>query len=135
MTTQPSNSISDERNFRPKTLEDFIGQGDLKKTLRLMLDSTHQRSATLEHVVFYCGPVGPRSLAANAGLDLATVEHVIEPALLPMGLIAWTPRGRRITRHGYAHAQNFMGSAPAINWNRVESSDGAFTAPPSDLQQ
>jgi len=25
------------------------------------------------------GPVGPRSLAANVGLDLATVEHVIEP--------------------------------------------------------
>jgi Holliday junction DNA helicase RuvB len=81
------------------------------------------------------GPVGPRSLAANAGLDLATVEHVIEPALLLMGLIARTPRGRRITRTGYAHAQNFMGSAPAINWNRVESSDGAFTAPLSDLKQ
>ena len=47
MTTQPSNSISDERNFRPKTLEEFIGQGDLKKTLSLMLDSAHQRSAVL----------------------------------------------------------------------------------------
>lgn len=29
----------DERNFRPLTLDDFIGQSDLKKTLRLMLDS------------------------------------------------------------------------------------------------
>jgi hypothetical protein len=57
MTTQPNNSISDERNFRPKTLEDFIGQSDLKKTLRLMLDSAHQRSATLERVVFYGGPM------------------------------------------------------------------------------
>jgi len=57
MITQSSNSISDERNFRPKTLEDFIGQGDLKKTLRLMLDSAHQRSASLEHIVFYGGPV------------------------------------------------------------------------------
>ena len=347
-TQQTSNSISDERNFRPQTLEEFIGQSDLKKTLRLMLDSAHQRSAVLEHVVFYggpglgkttlaaiiaaeqdarfhelaapsiqkpgdlasilvmlqesdvlfldechamrreiaemlysamenfkisikpegserliqmglkpftlvgattdfgllpepmrarfgqgfflqpytldelkavalraadalgymtdeaalqgiairsrgtprvslrlfrrCvdaainantdivdaslvestmpllgldelgledadrkylvtlvttyrgGPVGPRSLAANAGLDLATVEHVIEPALLLMGLIARTPRGRRITRKGYAHAQNFMGSAPAINWNRVESFDGSFNAPSTDLQ-
>ena len=26
MTTQISNSISDKRNFRPKRLEDFIGQ-------------------------------------------------------------------------------------------------------------
>ena len=51
-TQQTSNSISDERNFRPQTLEEFIGQSDLKKTLRLMLDSAHQRSTTLEHVVF-----------------------------------------------------------------------------------
>ena len=63
MTTQTNNSISGEyphsghaRNFRPKTLEDFSGQGDLKKTLRLMLDSAHQRFATPEHVVFYGGP-------------------------------------------------------------------------------
>ena len=31
MTTQPNRSFSDERNFLPKTLEDFIGQSDLKK--------------------------------------------------------------------------------------------------------
>jgi Holliday junction resolvasome RuvABC ATP-dependent DNA helicase subunit len=30
-TQQTSNSISDERNFRPQTLEEFIGQSDLKK--------------------------------------------------------------------------------------------------------
>ena len=350
MTTQQSNPLSDERNFRPKTLEEFIGQGDLKKTLRLMLDSAHQRSAVLEHVVFFggpglgkttlaaiiaaeqdarfhelaapsiqkagdlasilvmlqqgdvlfldechamrreiaellysamedfkisikpdgqserlismglkpftlvgattdfgllpdplrarfgqgfylqpytldelkavalraadtlgymmddaalagiairsrgtprvalrlfrrCvdaainagtdivdgslvestmpilgldelgledadrkylvtlvttyrgGPTGPRSLGANAGLDLATVEHVIEPALLLMGLIARTPRGRRITRKGYEHARNFMGmGAPAINWKRVEAADGAFVAPSADSE-
>lgn len=69
------------------------------------------------------GPVGPRSLAANAGLDLATVEHVIEPALLLMGLVARTPRGRRITRKGYAHVQNFMTGTPAVNWARVENAD------------
>ena len=56
MTTQPSNTISDERNFHPQTLEEFVGQSNLKKTLRLMLDSAHQRSAVLEHVVFYGGP-------------------------------------------------------------------------------
>src|SRR5271157_3357457 len=42
MTTQPSNTISNERNFRLQTLEKFVGQSDLKKTLRLMLDSAHQ---------------------------------------------------------------------------------------------
>jgi Holliday junction resolvasome RuvABC ATP-dependent DNA helicase subunit len=43
-TQQTSNAISDERNFHPRTLEEFIGQGDLKKMLRLMLDSAHQSS-------------------------------------------------------------------------------------------
>ncbi len=84
MTTQPSNSISDERNFRPKTLEDFIGQGDLKKTLRLMLNSAHQRSATLEHVVFYGGPgLGKTTLAAiiaaEAGPPVPRTGRTIHP--------------------------------------------------------
>jgi len=35
MTTQPSNSISDERNFRPRTLEEFIGQSDRPAVRRL----------------------------------------------------------------------------------------------------
>jgi Holliday junction resolvasome RuvABC ATP-dependent DNA helicase subunit len=56
MITQQSNSISDERNFRPQTLEELVDQSDLKETLRLMLDSAHQQSATLEHVVFYGSP-------------------------------------------------------------------------------
>lgn len=43
-TQQTSNSISDERNFRPQTLEEFIGQSNLKMTLRLVLDSAHQSS-------------------------------------------------------------------------------------------
>lgn len=83
---------------------------------------------------YHGGPVGPRSLAANDGLDLATVVHVIEPALLLMGLVARTPRGRRITRKGYAHVQNFLTGAQAVNWSKVESADGAFAAPTSDLQ-
>ena len=81
MTTQSNNSISDERNFRPKSLEDFIGQGDLKKTLRLMLDSAHQRSATLEHVVFYGGP----GLEKPSRRQLSLLSK--RPALLGKGLV------------------------------------------------
>jgi len=70
MTTQLNQSFSDGRNFRPKTLEDFIGQGNLKKTLRPTLDSAHQRSATLEHVVFYGGlGLGKTTLAAIAAAE------------------------------------------------------------------
>ncbi len=71
-----SNSISDERNFRPKTLEDFIGQGDLKKTLRLMRDSPHQHSAVLEYVVFYGGTgLGEATLTAIITSEQAARFH------------------------------------------------------------
>src|SRR5271157_1952557 len=70
MTSQPNQSLSDERNLRPKALEDFIGQGNLKKTLRPTLDSAHQRSATLEHVVFNGGlGLGKTTLAAIAAAE------------------------------------------------------------------
>ncbi len=79
MTTQPNQSLSDERNFRPKTLEDFIGQGDLKKTLRLMLDSAHQRSTALEHVVFYGGTgETPSLLDGSSGIK---IERPMRPYL------------------------------------------------------
>jgi Holliday junction DNA helicase RuvB len=76
MTTQPNQSISDERNFRPKTLEDFIGKSNLKKTLTAVLDSAHQRSATLEHVVFYGGPgLGKTTLAVIIAAEQGARFH------------------------------------------------------------
>jgi len=91
-------------------------------------DADRKYLATLIHV-YRGGPVGPRSIAASANLDLATVETVIEPALLQMSLIARTPRGRRITRPGYDHVCKFLTQAPVINWSRVESADASLPAP------
>jgi len=91
-------------------------------------DADRKYLATLVHV-YRGGPTGPRAIAASAALDLSTVETVIEPALLQMGLIARTPRGRRITRQGYAHVCTFLTAAPQINWARVESADAAMPTP------
>jgi Holliday junction DNA helicase RuvB len=77
--------------------------------------------------VYNGGPSGPRAIAANAGLDLATVEHVIEPALLLTGLIARTPRGRRVTHKGYEHAKGFAAKLPPINWAKVEKVDSEIS--------
>ncbi len=77
--------------------------------------------------VYNGGPSGPRAIAANAGLDLATVERVIEPALLVTGLIARTPRGRRVTRKGYTHAKSFAVNLPVINWKKVENADSEIS--------
>lgn len=49
------------------------------------------------------GPVGLGTLAASVGEDAETIESVVEPFLVRMGLLARTPRGRVATRRGWEH--------------------------------
>lgn len=119
---------------------DILDGGLVESTMPLLglddlgLEDADRKYLAVLVTTYRGGPVGPRSLAANAGMDMATVEHVIEPALLLMGLIARTPRGRRITRKGYAHVQNFLTGAPSINWHKIEAADGAFVATSGDSE-
>src|SRR5512139_2249363 len=80
----------DERNFRPLTLDDFIGQSDLKKTLRLMLDSAKRRLTTLEHVAFYGGPgLGKTTLAGIIASEQGARLHELSgPSLSKPGDLA-----------------------------------------------
>ncbi len=48
-------------------------------------------------------PVGLDTLAASINEDANTIEDVYEPYLLQLGYIQRTPRGRIVTRLGYAH--------------------------------
>lgn len=48
-------------------------------------------------------PVGLDTLAASIGEESETIEDVYEPYLLQLGYIQRTPRGRIVTRTGYAH--------------------------------
>lgn len=49
------------------------------------------------------GPVGLKTLAAATGEEESTIEEVIEPYLIQMGLIERTPRGRVATPKAYEH--------------------------------
>ncbi len=49
------------------------------------------------------GPVGLDTISAAVGEESTTIADVIEPFLLQMGFINRTPRGRVVTRMGYAH--------------------------------
>jgi Holliday junction DNA helicase RuvB len=49
------------------------------------------------------GPVGLKTLAAATGEEESTIEEVIEPYLIQMGLIERTPRGRIATPKAYEH--------------------------------
>ena len=54
---------------------------------------------------------------------MSTARNIVEPALLLMGLIARTPRGRRVTRKGHQHYQTFTLNSTKVNWKRLESAD------------
>ena len=55
---------ADERTWRPRSLDEFVGQSGLKATLGLMLQSAQTRGATLEHVAFLlCTPLATVALA------------------------------------------------------------------------
>lgn len=49
------------------------------------------------------GPVGVETLAAITAEERATIEDMIEPYLLQIGLLERTPRGRKVTPKAYAH--------------------------------
>ncbi len=69
----------------------------------LGLDDLDQRFLHTLVVQFQGGPVGIRALAASMGEDPETLEEVVEPFLLRVGLIRRTPRGREATPAAYTH--------------------------------
>jgi len=80
-----------------------IDQAGLDSVDRLVL------SAIIDK--FNGGPVGLTTIAAATQQELETVEEVVEPFLLQLGMIQRTPRGRIATPGGYAH----IGKAPVIS--------------------
>ncbi len=62
----PNEQVGDEKEFslRPKTLDDFIGQVNLRRNLSVFIEAARKRDESLEHVLFYGPPgLGKTSLA------------------------------------------------------------------------
>jgi Holliday junction DNA helicase RuvB len=58
-------------------------------------------SAMAEH--HQGGPVGLATMAATVSEPIETIEDVVEPYLMQIGLLARTSRGRQLTPSGWAH--------------------------------
>jgi len=51
-------------NLRPKLLKDYIGQGNVIKTLKMFIDAVNKRGKASEHILFYGPPgIGKTTLA------------------------------------------------------------------------
>ena len=69
----------------------------------LGLDAMDRRYLTMIATTYKGGPVGVETLAAGLSEPRDTVEEVIEPYLIQLGLIARTARGRCLNDGGWSH--------------------------------
>lgn len=76
---------------------------DLLDIDKVGLDQTDRKMLLTMIEKFGGGPVGLDTLAASINEESETIEEVYEPYLLQLGYIQRTPRGRVVTRLGYAH--------------------------------
>lgn len=68
---------AEEMSLRPLTLNDYVGQKDLKKNLRVFIGAALHRDEPLDHVLFYGPPgLGKTTLAYVIANEMHTNIHV-----------------------------------------------------------
>ncbi|MFA5778033.1 MAG: Holliday junction branch migration DNA helicase RuvB [Candidatus Paceibacterota bacterium] len=115
--------IAERSRFTPRTANYFlkrcrdfaqVHKKDLnKKTVKealnmlaiddIGLNSSDRKFLEILIEKFNGGPVGLKTIGAAMSEEEATVEEVIEPYLLQLGLLERSPRGRIATKKAYEH--------------------------------
>ncbi|MFU7527511.1 Holliday junction branch migration DNA helicase RuvB [Qipengyuania sp. ASV99] len=72
---------------------------------RLGLDAMDRRYLTMIATTYKGGPVGVAALSAGLAEQRDTVEEVIEPYLIQLGLLARTERGRMLNDAAWEHLE------------------------------
>ena len=97
------------RDFAHASAADTIDQGVADRALSrleidsLGLDAMDRRYLMMIADLYGGGPVGVETLAAGLSEPRDTIEDVIEPFLIQLGLIARTARGRCLNGRGWTH--------------------------------
>lgn len=97
------------RDFVQVEDKNIITATDAKKAMELMdidskgLDYVDKRVLMAMIEKFGGGPVGLETLSATTNEEVSTIEDIVEPYLLQLGLVVRTNRGRCVTRLAYEH--------------------------------
>ena len=97
------------RDFADVAGEGVVGRATADDALtrleidRLGLDAMDRRYLTMIAETYKGGPVGVAALSAGLAEQRDTVEEVIEPYLIQLGLLARTERGRMLNDAGWEH--------------------------------
>lgn len=97
------------RDFAQVAGNEAIDAATVAKALQLLqvdergLDEIDRRILHTMIDYYHGGPVGLKTIAANVGEEMGTIEEMYEPYLLQIGFIARTPRGRVATPAAYQH--------------------------------
>ena len=80
----------EEISLRPQTLNDYVGQKDLKKNLRVFIGAALHRDEPLDHLLFYGPPgLGKTTLAYVIANEMHTNIHVASgPSIEKIGDLA-----------------------------------------------
>ena len=97
------------RDFVQVEDKNIITAVDAKKAMELMdidskgLDYVDKRVLMAMIEKFGGGPVGLETLSATTNEEVSTIEDIVEPYLLQLGLVVRTNRGRCVTKLAYEH--------------------------------
>ena len=82
--------VSDEAGLRPRSLDDFVGQAELKEHLSIILEAARRRGQAVDHLLFAGPPgLGKTTLAGIVATEMAAELHVTSgPALERAGDLA-----------------------------------------------
>jgi Holliday junction DNA helicase RuvB len=83
-------AVDDDHGLRPRTLAEFVGQGELKEHLSILLEAARRRRQAADHLLFAGPPgLGKTSLAGIVAREMGVAMQVTSgPALERAGDLA-----------------------------------------------